>query len=63
MLAQVDDGLAQHGREREREERAHDPVEPAAEQQREDHQQRVDPQRLGEHRRRDDVALDLLQRR
>ena len=35
----------------------------AAEQQREDHQQRVDAQRLAEHVRRHDVALELLQDR
>ena len=63
MAAQVDDGLAQDRRDRQREQRADDPVDLAAEQQREDHEQRVDAQRVAEDLRRDDVALDLLQAR
>ena len=61
MLAQVDDGLAQHGQDRQRDERADDPGQLAAEQEREDHQERVDPQRVAEDERRDDVPLELLE--
>ena len=47
---------------RQRDQRAGDAVELVADQQREDDQDRVDPQRDAEHLRRDDVALELLQR-
>ena len=60
VLAQVDDRLAQHGQDRQGDQRADDPGQLAAEQQREDHQDRVDPQRVAEDERRDDVALELL---
>ena len=58
---QVDDGLAQHRRDRERHERADEAVDLAAEQQREDDEQRVEAQRAPEDVRRHDVALELLQ--
>ena len=60
--AQVDDRLAHDRGDRERDERAHEARDLPAEQQREDHQDRVDPQRLAEDVRRHDVALELLQR-
>ena len=59
--AQVDDGLAQHRGDRQRHQRADHPVQLQPQQQREDHQQRVDAQRVAEDLRRDDVALDLLE--
>jgi hypothetical protein len=63
VAAEVDHGLARDRGQRQGDEGADEAVDLAAEQQREDHQQRVDPQRLREHVRGDDVALDLLQRR
>ena len=60
MAAQVDDRLAQHGGDRQRHQRADDAIDRVAEEQREDHEQRVDPQRVAEDLRRDDVALELL---
>ena len=62
MAAQVDDGLAQDRGDRQRDQRADDPVDLAADEQREDDQQRVDAQRVAEDLRGDDVALDLLER-
>ena len=49
-------------RDRQRDERADEAVDLAAEQQREDHEQGVQPQRAAEDVRRDHVALELLQR-
>ena len=62
VAAQVDNGLADHGGDRQREQRAGDPVDLVADQQRQDDQDRVDPQRDPEHLRRDEVTLELLQR-
>jgi hypothetical protein len=62
VLAEVHDALAHDGGQRQREECAREAIEPAPHQEREDDQQRIDPQRLREDGRRHDVALDLLQR-
>ena len=61
VAAQIDDRLAQDRGDRQRHERAQEAGQSPAQQQGEDHQQRVDPQRLAEQVRRDDVALELLQ--
>ena len=59
---QVHDRLAHDRGDRQRQEGAEEAAQLAAEQQGEDHQQRVDAQRLAEDVRRDDVALELLER-
>ena len=61
MTAQVDDGLAYDRRRREREQRPGDAVQPVADEQRQDDDDRVDPQADAEHLGRDDVALELLE--
>src|SRR6202451_2655653 len=61
MTAEVDRRLAQDREDRQRYQRADQPVELQPEQQREDHEQRVDAQRVGEDLRGYDVPLDLLQ--
>jgi hypothetical protein len=62
VAPQVVAGLARDRGERQRDERADDAVDLRSGEQREDHQQRVDAQRVAEDLRRDDMPLDLLQR-